>query len=100
MASKVVIVEDEADICEALDYSLTSEGYRVWSEADGRRGLELIRQKAPDLVLLDLMLPGIDGMEVCRQIKSDPVLKGTCIIMVTAKGAWKRGHAVTCYIRR
>jgi DNA-binding response OmpR family regulator len=86
MASKVVIVEDEADICEALDYSLTSEGYRVWSEADGRRGLELIRQKAPDLVLLDLMLPGIDGMEVCRQIKSDPVLKGTCIIMVTAKG--------------
>ncbi|MGH7956531.1 MAG: response regulator, partial [Opitutaceae bacterium] len=86
MPTKVVIVEDEPDINEALAYSLTHEGYRVWSEADGRRGLELIRQKAPDLVLLDLMLPGVDGMEVCRQIKSDPVIKGTCIIMVTAKG--------------
>lgn len=86
MPTKVVILEDEPDINETLAYNLTREGYRVWSEADGRRGLELIRQKAPDLVLLDLMLPGVDGMEVCRQIKNDPVIKGTCIIMVTAKG--------------
>ena len=86
MLTKVVIVEDEPDIYEALTYSLQHEGYRVWSEVDGRRGLELIREKTPDLVLLDLMLPGVDGMEVCRQIKSDPVVKGTCIIMVTAKG--------------
>ena len=86
MLTKVVIVEDEPDINEALTYSLQHEGYRVWSEVDGRRGLELIREKTPDLVLLDLMLPGVDGMEVCRQIKSDPVVKGTCIIMVTAKG--------------
>jgi len=86
MLTKVVIVEDEPDINEALTYSLRHEGYRVWSEVDGRRGLELIREKTPDLVLLDLMLPGVDGMEVCRQIKSDPVVKGTCIIMVTAKG--------------
>lgn len=86
MMSKVVILEDETDISEALDYSLAHEGYKVWSEGDGRRGLELIRQKAPDLVLLDLMLPGLEGMEICRQIKSDPVLKGTCIIMLTAKG--------------
>jgi two-component system, OmpR family, alkaline phosphatase synthesis response regulator PhoP len=85
MPTKVIIVEDEPDISEALGYSLTHEGYRVWSEVDGRRGLDLIRQKTPDLVLLDLMLPGLEGMEVCRQIKSDPVLKGTCIIMVTAK---------------
>jgi DNA-binding response OmpR family regulator len=86
MPTKVVIVEDEPDINEALAYSLRHEGYRVWSEVDGRRGLDLIREKTPDLVLLDLMLPGVDGMEVCRQIKSDPLVKGTCIIMVTAKG--------------
>lgn len=86
MPTKVVIVEDEPDINEALTYSLKHDGYRVWSEVDGRRGLDLIREKTPDLVLLDLMLPGVDGMEICRQIKSDPVVKGTCIIMVTAKG--------------
>ena len=86
MAAKIVVVEDEPDINEALDYNLTHEGYRVWSATDGRQGIELIRQKTPDLVLLDLMVPGIEGMELCRQIRSDPVLKGTCIIMVTAKG--------------
>src|SRR5688572_2449050 len=86
MPKKIVIIEDEPDIAEALSYSLTEDGYRVWSEIDGRRGLELVRQKTPDLVLLDLMLPTLDGMELCRQIKNDPVLKSTCIIMVTAKG--------------
>ena len=85
MVNKVVIVEDESDINEALSHSLKHEGFRVWSEVDGRRGLELIREKTPDLVLLDLMLPGIDGIELCRLIKSDALVKGTCIIMVTAK---------------
>ena len=86
MPKKIVIIEDEPDIAEALSYSLTNDGYRVWSEMDGRCGLDLVRQKTPDLVLLDLMLPTVDGMEICRQIKSDPMLKSTCIIMVTAKG--------------
>jgi two-component system phosphate regulon response regulator PhoB len=86
MLRKIVIIEDELDISESLGYSLTNEGFRVWSEGDGRRGLDLVRQKTPDLVLLDLMLPTLDGMEVCRQIKSDPVLKSTCIIMLTARG--------------
>jgi DNA-binding response OmpR family regulator len=85
MPAKVVIIEDEPDINEAFEYSLTREGYKVWSETDGRRGLDLVRQKTPDLLVLDLMLPSLDGTEICRQIKSDPVLKGTCIIMVTAK---------------
>lgn len=85
MLRKIVIIEDEADISEPLGYTLTNEGFRVWSEVDGRRGLDLVRQKTPDLVLLDLMLPSLDGMEVCRQIKSDPVLKSTCIIMLTAR---------------
>lgn len=85
MGTKIVIVEDEADISEALTYTFRHEGYKVWSEVDGRRGIDLVREKAPDVVLLDVMLPGADGMEVCRQIKSDPVTKGTCIIMITAK---------------
>jgi DNA-binding response OmpR family regulator len=86
MPAKVVIVEDEPDINEALVYSLRHEGYRVWSEIDGRRGLDLVREKSPDLVLLDLMLPGVDGLDFCRQIKGDPLVKGTFIIMVTARG--------------
>lgn len=85
MPTKVVIIEDETDINEALSHSLKHEGFRVWSEVDGRRGMDLIREKTPDLVLLDLMLPSIDGIELCRLIKSDAVVKGTCIIMVTAK---------------
>ncbi len=85
MSAKVVILEDEPDINEACEYSLSREGYKVWSETDGRRGLQLVREKTPDLLVLDLMLPSLDGTEICRQIKSDPLLKGTCIIMVTAK---------------
>ncbi len=85
ISPKIVIVEDEPDIREALEYSLKREGYRVWSAGDGVRGLELIRGNTPDVILLDLMLPGIDGMEVCRRVQSDPVMKGACIIMVTAK---------------
>ncbi len=82
---KIVIVEDEPDIREAIEYSLKHEGYRVWSAADGMRGLELIREYTPDMILLDLMLPGMDGLEVCRRVQSDPMLKGVCVIMVTAK---------------
>ncbi len=85
MTAKVVILEDEPDINEACEYSLSREGYKVWCETDGRRGLQLVREKNPDLLLLDLMLPSLDGTEICRQIKGDPSLKGTCIIMVTAK---------------
>lgn len=85
MAPKVVVIEDESDISEALSHSLQREGCRVWTESDGRRGLDLVREKCPDVLLLDLMLPGFDGHEVCRLIKGDPVLRGTCIIMLTAR---------------
>lgn len=85
MSPKVVVLEVEPDISEALSYSLANEGCKVWNEGDGRRGLELVREKGPDVVLLDLMLPGIDGHEICRLIKSDPVLRGTCIIILTAR---------------
>jgi DNA-binding response OmpR family regulator len=83
---KIVIVEDEPDIRESMEYSLNREGYRVWAAADGPRGLDMIRERVPDVILLDLMLPGMDGMELCRRVQADPALRRACVIMVTAKG--------------
>jgi DNA-binding response OmpR family regulator len=83
---KIVIVEDEPDILEVLSYNLKREGYDVLTATDGAGGLALIRRLPPDLVLLDLMLPGMDGIEVCSTIKKDPQTQNCLIIMVTAKG--------------
>jgi two-component system alkaline phosphatase synthesis response regulator PhoP len=83
---KIVVVEDERDILEVIGYNLGREGYRVVTATDGLEALRLIRVEAPDLVLLDLMLPGLDGIELCRRLKLDPVTKAIPIVMVTAKG--------------
>ena len=83
--AKIAVIEDEADILDAIEYNLSREGYRTHTSRDGEAGLRLVRKKAPDLVLLDLMLPGLDGIEVCRKIKEDPVTRAIPIIMVTAK---------------
>lgn len=83
---KIVVIEDEPDILEVLTYNLKREGYEVFSASDGVRGLALIKREIPDLVLLDLMLPGMDGVEICSTIKKDPQTQGALIIMVTAKG--------------
>jgi DNA-binding response OmpR family regulator len=83
---KVVIIEDETDILEVIEYNLSREGFRVLSARDGKEGLRLVRKEAPDLVLLDLMLPGLDGVEVCRRLKEDALTRAIPIIMVTAKG--------------
>lgn len=82
----IVIVEDEPDIREVIEYNLSREGYKVTSSGDGQSGLETVRKEAPDLVVLDLMLPGVDGIEICRRLKADPLTRGIPIIMVTAKG--------------
>lgn len=82
----IVVVEDEPDIREVIEYNLTREGYRVSAADDGKDGIDVIRKEAPDLVVLDLMLPGIDGVEICRRLKADPLTRGIPIIMVTAKG--------------
>jgi two-component system alkaline phosphatase synthesis response regulator PhoP len=84
--NRITIVEDEADIREILEYSLSREGFEVKSATDGASGLELIRRETPELVLLDLMLPDIDGLEICRQLKGDDETSHIAIIMVTAKG--------------
>jgi len=83
---QIVVVEDEPDILEVLCYNLKREGYQVFDSLDGREGLSLIEQKVPDIVILDLMLPGIDGLEICRKLKSNIRTQHVPIIMVTAKG--------------
>lgn len=83
---KILVIEDEADILEVTQYNLVREGYRVSTSRDGEDGLMRVKREAPDLVILDLMLPGLDGLEVCRRMQSDPTTSGIPIIMVTAKG--------------
>ncbi|MCB9896986.1 MAG: response regulator transcription factor [Planctomycetes bacterium] len=83
---RVLIVEDEADIRELIEYALTREGLEAETAADGTAGLAAVRRRVPDLVLLDLMLPGVDGLEVCRRLKADDATSKVPIIMVTAKG--------------
>ena len=84
--SKILIIEDEPDILEVIQYNVEREGHKVIACRDGEQGLSRIRTEDPDLVILDLMLPGMDGTELCQQVKSDPVTRGIPIIMVTAKG--------------
>lgn len=80
--AKVLIVEDEAPLAETISYNLSKEGYKVCTAADGPSGLKLMEQEKPDIVLLDIMLPGIDGLEVCRLIRRTSSVP---ILMLTAK---------------
>jgi two-component system alkaline phosphatase synthesis response regulator PhoP len=82
----ILAVEDDEDILELLKYNLAKEGYRVTAVTLGEDGLQLARSTAPDLILLDLMLPGMDGLEVCRRLKLDAKTRQVPIIMLTAKG--------------
>jgi two-component system alkaline phosphatase synthesis response regulator PhoP len=82
----LLVVEDEESILELLDYNLSKEGYDVSGVTSGEAALEAARTKSPGLILLDLMLPGVDGFDVCRILKSDPKTKHIPIVMLTAKG--------------
>ena len=82
----VLVVEDEADIADLVAYHLGREGYDVVRATTGEEGLELAREKKPALVVLDLMLPGIDGLEVCRQIRAEAATQSIAVLMLTAKG--------------
>jgi two-component system, OmpR family, alkaline phosphatase synthesis response regulator PhoP len=87
MASeKILVVEDEEDLVELIRYNLAKEAFRVRAAGSGEEALRLAGAEAFDLVLLDLMLPGIDGLEVCRRLKADPRTARLPIVMVTAKG--------------
>jgi len=84
--ARILVIEDEADILEIVEHNLKREGYRIITAADGREGLEAARRGSPDVVLLDLMLPGMDGIEVCRRLKEDDLTRDIPVIMLTAKG--------------
>src|SRR5258705_13562673 len=83
---KILIIEDEPDIRELLAYNLNRDGFEATAVADGKTGLAAARRLVPDLILLDLMLPGIDGLEVCRKLRGEPATAGVALIMVTARG--------------
>ena len=83
----MLVVDDERDILELVKYNLDKEGYRVTVVASGEDALAATRAKLPDLIVLDLMLPGVDGLEVCRRLKSDAKTRSIPIVMLTAKGS-------------
>ncbi len=83
---KILIIEDEEDILALIHYNLTREGFQVFCSASGEDGLKKVSEQRPDLILLDLMLPGISGIEICRALKEKPETSEIPIIMVTAKG--------------
>jgi len=83
---QIFVVEDEKDLVELLTYNLEKDGYRVLSEMDGEAALKKIPEKLPDLVLLDLMLPKVDGLTVCKTLKSNPKTAHIPVVMLTAKG--------------
>jgi two-component system alkaline phosphatase synthesis response regulator PhoP len=82
----ILVVDDEEDILELVKYNLTRDGYHVLCAATGEEAINTARRNLPDLIILDLLLPGIDGLEVCRLLKNDPKTEYIPIIMLTAKG--------------
>jgi DNA-binding response OmpR family regulator len=83
---KILLVDDEDVLVETLAYNLEQAGYRVITAADGSSALEAARSELPDLIILDIMLPGMDGLEVCRQLRRENSTTTTPIVMLTAKG--------------
>ena len=83
---KIVVVEDESTLLDTLVYNLKEEGYDVFSTDNGEDGLALIRAETPDLVVLDIMLPRLDGLSVCRIVRKDASIQHIPIIMLTARG--------------
>jgi two-component system alkaline phosphatase synthesis response regulator PhoP len=84
--STVLVVDDEEDIRELVELNLRREGYVVLTCETGEQALDKAISKLPDLIVLDLMLPGIDGLEVCRRLKADPRTRQIAVVMLTAKG--------------
>jgi two-component system alkaline phosphatase synthesis response regulator PhoP len=84
---KILVVEDEGDIRELLRYNLAQEGFAVEEAGDGAEALDRIARRAPDLLVLDLMLPRMSGLELCRRMRSNPETSRLPILVVTAKGA-------------
>lgn len=86
MAYRVLLVDDEPDILEFVGYNLRKEGYEVYLAANGEQAVEVAREVIPHLVLLDIMMPGTDGLTACRKMRSVRELEGTVIAFLTARG--------------
>lgn len=86
MSQKIYIVEDEPDIRETLKYNFSNEGFQVFTAPDGEEALSNIKNVLPDVLILDLMLPGVSGLDVCKSIRADDDIRDMSIIMLTAKG--------------
>jgi len=85
--STILVIDDEADLVELVEYNLHREGYEVVCASDGKAGLQSARHHLPDLIVLDIMMPNIDGLEVCRALRADDRCGDVPIIMLTAKAA-------------
>ncbi len=86
MRQKIYIVEDEPDIRETLKYNFSNEGFKVFTAPDGEEALSDIKKILPDVLILDLMLPGVSGLDICKSIRADDDIRDMSIIMLTAKG--------------
>jgi len=82
---KILIVDDEADILELIEYNLKQEGYQVFTAKNGQEAITVAKRVLPDLILLDVMMPVMDGIEACRIIKSDPEFSKTFVVFLTAR---------------
>ncbi|RPJ42281.1 MAG: response regulator [Candidatus Latescibacterota bacterium] len=86
LAKKILVVDDEVYILHILDFSLGAEGYEVITAADGEEAMRKARSEKPDLIVLDIMMPKVDGFEACRRLKADPETSPIPVILLTAKG--------------
>ena len=83
---KILIIDDEADILEFVSYNLEKAGFEVFTAPDGDQGIQVAKAEEPDLILLDVMMPGMDGMEVCSTLRGLPEFDHTLIVFLTARG--------------
>lgn len=86
MAKRVMLAEDEANIAESITFLLERVGFEVTVESNGRKALEVVMADAPDVLVLDVMLPGLDGYEILRNLRADPRGEALPVLMLTAKG--------------
>jgi len=86
MSKTVLVVDDEVNIVKSLEYVMNAAGFDVATAYDGERALAMVAEIVPDLVILDVMMPKVDGFEVCEKIRANPLWESVIIVMLTAKG--------------